>query len=1766
MDEKDSLYLAALKQFEKDYILSPYSADITFTIAQFLDQQGQLYDPVVSPKHKWDIKEAAGYCENAVTRFPESDGAKNCRQLLKSIQQPYLQLTVENSVIPGKPFLSLLEFNNVPAVYFRLIKTDPEVNRDKTASLSRENLINYYTGLSFQASWSQDLPSDGDFQKHSSEISVPGVPAGFYILLGSSDPKFNETGQVIAFVPVFVTNLSYISLHNESGGLDFYILDRETGKPLKDVLAESFVKVYNYSSRSYDIQKSGEYRTDLNGFFTIPVLPQGANYNNFYLKLQSGNDLLMTDNYYQYPIGKPVEKTVLQTFFFTDRAIYRPGQTIYFKGVLLEKTKDHYEIKPGTATTVTLKDANYQKVSEQLFTSNDYGSFNGSFVAPQGVLLGQMTIGNGSGSAVIRVEEYKRPTFEVLFEPMEGNYMLDDTVSVVAKAAAYAGNPVGGAKVRYRVVRTARFPYWRWWIPYPASPEIEIINGETVTGNDGALNVKFHAIPDKSIEQSSFPVFDYRILVDVTDVNGETQPAEETVSVGYTSLLIGIGIPDKLNIGTDSVFQITSTNLNGRKTPVELKITLQRLKQPENLYRKRAWSVPDLHLIPEKEFRSQFPNDVYSDEDNPAKWTIRELLLEKIFNTASDSVFRFSDFAVRVKSGWKMVNGTLLDPGEYRLTMTAKDPSGTDVVSDSYFTVFSPVSGEIPVNSLNWFVPLNTTCEPGEKAQFLLGSKEDIPNVIYVIRVHDSLVSRQWLKLNGNQLFVEIPVPEKYRGGFQVTFLYVVHNRSFQNSRFVSVPYTNKMLDIKFETFRNKIYPGQDEEWRLKITDAAKKGVEAELVASMYDASLDAFVPHDWYFSLYRIYYSYLSWDINDAFTSSTGIYYPLSPEGTSYIYHEYDRLNWFGFGPSGYYGRYTRRGGKVMMAEELSKDKTVELPMAANEIGGMTSGEKPPPPPEAKTSISGNQIKEKPSSSAPVVQIRRNFRETAFFYSSLVSDSSGNLILKFKAPESLTRWKFMGLAYTKQLEYGQIEQELVTRKELMIFPNTPRFVRQGDTVVFSSKIVNLSDHDLSGEVMLVLTDALTNKSLDYIISTGINTLSFGTPKGQSTSISWKFIVPQEPTLSLLQYRVVAVAGNFSDGEEKIIPVLTNRMLVTESLPLPVRGSGNFNFIFGKLFQSGSSQTQKNFRLTLEFASNPAWYTVQALSLLDEPVYPSADNIFNAYYANSIASFLANSNPEIRKVFESWKNLTPDALLSNLEKNQQLKSALIQETPWVLEAKSESERKRKLGELFDPNNLSRKLTDYLQKLQTMQLPNGGWTWFEGMQENRYITQNIVTGLGRLDHLGIKEIRTDPDTWNMMAKAIVYLDGEMTRDYNEIKKHSPGYNTEDHLGSTDIQYLYARSYFMNDVPLASTGKWKQSQVKEAFDYFVRQTGIYWLKKDLSFQGMIALALNRLGNKDIPQRILKSLSEKALHSEEMGMYWVMQQGYEWYQAPVETQALLIEAFDEVAGDRKSVDEMKIWLLKQKQTQDWRTGRATAEACYALLLRGADLLSAEPDVTIHVGNETIDPLKLQDNRAEAGTGYFQVSWSGKEIIPEMGKISVDKKGEGIAWGALYWQYFEDLDKITPAKTPLKVDKKLFVEKNTPSGPVLEPITIPMAIGNGFRITTGDKIKVRIILTVDRNLEFVHMKDMRASSFEPPVGESLSGYRYQDGLGYYQSTTDLATNFFFDWLPKGTYVFEYPLVVNAAGEYSNGITTVQCMYAPEFSAHSEGIRVTVP
>jgi hypothetical protein len=1681
--------------------------------------------------------------------------------LAGEIEKPALQVETEYAVVPLKPSLGAIEFKNLKNLSFRLVKTDPETNQEKTTSRSREELVAYYCSLAFQKSWSLDLPHDGDFQSHRMEILVPELPAGFYILIASSDPEFKDAGQVIAWAPFFSTQISYISQRNEKSEVAFYILNRETGVPLKNVVAEAFHNTYNNNERRYENQKIGEYLTDENGFISLPALPQNMAYNNLFLKLRMKDDQFITGNYYQYPRNEPNEKTTLKTYFFTDRGIYRPGQTVYFKGVLLEKKGDNLSIKPGAKTSTVFTDANSQKVSEQDFTTNEFGSFNGSFVIPQGLLLGTMTLSNGSGSVTISVEEYKRPTFEVSFDPVEGNYRLNDSVSVTGKALAYAGNNIDGAAVKYRVVRSARFPFRErgWWFPMPSIPETEILQGVLKTAGDGSFKIGFKAVPDLSIDKSSNPVFDYVIYADITDINGETQSANESVSVGYISLLVGMDLPEKLDPARDTLFHLTATNLNGRRTPANISILIQRLRQPDRFFRRRNWAMPDLMGMTEKEFHAVFPNDVYSDENLPAKWPVEQDLLKKEMNTATDSIFRFSQVVTKAADGeWRTGDGKVLQQGTYLLTLKAKDPYGEAVEQKTTFVIYDPSSTSVPVQEIDWFVPLKTSGEPGEKAKFLVGSKAENVSVLYEIRVHDTLFSRQWMKLSNNQVLVEIPIRETFRGNFSVNFVFILYNRSFQQSESVYVPYTNKKLDIRFETFRNKLYPGQQEEWKIRISDAAKKGVRAEYLTAMYDASLDVFAPHAWPFSVLHDYYSSLPWETSGGFRTSSGMYFALHYPVGEYFFPAYDQLNWFGFGLAGG-GRY--RGGLMQM----DKSARFSPPMTADNSRpeektqdnlSLVAGISAPPGEKSFEPSKVTPKVEKPSG----IQIRRDFRETAFFFPSLVTDSAGNLTLKFTLPESLTKWKILGLAYTKELDYGLTEKEIMTHKDLMVFPNSPRFVRQGDTLEFSAKVVNLSDRALTGETVLELSDALTQKPVSLVIS-GNQSQAFNLPAGQSLAFQWRIAIPGDPSLSVLQYRITARAGNFSDGEEKAFPVLTNRMLVTESLPLPVRGKGTFDFRFDKLLNSSAEKTLKNYKLTLEFASNPAWYAVQALSTLDDPAYPNADNVFRSFYANSIAMFITNSNPKIKRVFDSWKNLTPDALLSNLEKNQQLKSALLQETPWVLEAKDESQRKQRLALLFDMNTLSGRLDQNLKKLQKMQVPSGGWPWFDGMPENRYITQNIVTGLGHLDHLGIKNIREDKDTWNMLNKAVAFLDGELVKDYNDLKKYYPGTMDENHLGGTEIQYLYARSYYLSDIPLAGNG-----DLKTAFQYFQHQAEKYWLQNDLYFQGMIGLALNRLGNRTVPASILKSFSEKALHSPEMGMYWATQSGYEWYQAPVETQALMIEAYEEITADLKPVDEMKIWLLKQKQTQDWKTGRATAEACYALLLRGTDLLAEDPGVKITLGNEVIDPRKLSDTKVEAGTGYFQVSRDGKEIRPEMGNVRIDKSGEGVAWGALYWQYFEDLDKITPHQTPLKLEKKLFIERVTPSGKVLEPITNSgLRITNGQGVKVGDKIIVRIILSVDRNLEFVHMKDMRASAFEPLTSEQMSGYRYQGGLGYYQSTSDMATNFFFDYLPKGTWVFEYPLVVNAAGEYSNGITSVQCMYAPEFGAHSEGIRVKI-
>jgi uncharacterized protein YfaS (alpha-2-macroglobulin family) len=416
-------------------------------------------------------------------------------------------------------------------------------------------------------------------------------------------------------------------------------------------------------------------------------------------------------------------------------------------------------------------------------------------------------------------------------------------------------------------------------------------------------------------------------------------------------------------------------------------------------------------------------------------------------------------------------------------------------------------------------------------------------------------------------------------------------------------------------------------------------------------------------------------------------------------------------------------------------------------------------------------------------------------------------------------------------------------------------------------------------------------------------------------------------------------------------------------------------------------------------------------------------------------------------------------------------------------------------------------------------------------------------------MGVIDLEREAEMKVMVSRAMVYLDERAREDYEKLKEVHGDQIGGNHLSPVHVQYLYAHSFFTGRIEVTAASR-------EAFRYFEEQASLYWLDQGKYLQAMIALALNRLGSSDIPAQILVSLRETSLKSEEMGMYWRDNAGYYWFEAPIERQAMMIEAFGEVAGDAEAVEEMKIWLLKQKQTRDWKSTRATADAIYALLLQGTDLLASDSPANITVGNEPVDPFSFDGTVAEAGTGYFQVSWQGSDIRPQMGNVKVTRDSDGVAWGALYWQYYEQLDRITPAKTPLSIEKDLFILKNTDSGPELQPLGETI-------LKPGDKVTVRIVIRSDRDMEYVHLKDLRAAAFEPL--NAISGYRYQGGLGYYESIRDASVNFFIDYLRKGTYVFEYEMNVTQKGEFSNGITSIQCLYAPEFSAHSQGVRVVV-
>ena len=1741
-ENKQTLYLQALQQLEQMYIKYEISTLVSYEIAKVYQTKGALYTPLTSDKYQFDLKKAYEIAEGAVKRFPRTFGAGLCQELQRHLLEKEVSISMEKICIPNQPILINLNYKNLDTIYWKAIKISKQElveQREKWKMVTDVNVeqkvIEYFLNKPFLKQKMAILPLEGDLQPHITKLKMDGLDCGLYLIMISQKERNNN----LCYAFTQVSNIAYSQRLTGENVREIQLMNRKSGSPLKGAQLIVSNRIYNPKNNKYEKEFFGTYTSDKDGEIKIPH-KAGLN-NELTFEFHYKDDVLSSDELttgsdwsYMYLPRSEKPNSYKDCILFADRAIYRPGQTIFFKGLYIDNDGKKSNIIGNQSITGTLYDNNNQEVSKQDFITNEFGTFQGNFTLPTNK-VGLMHIGaNVGGQVYFSVEEYKRPKFEVAFEPMNKTFRLGDTITVVGYAKAYSGANIDGAKVKYRVYRNAHFPdWWCFWRGYyPNTPQVELANGVLQTDGTGKYTITFVAKPDLTLDRAADPTFTYTVHAFVTDVNGETQTVRSEIQVGYKAISLTVVLPD-LDKDTKDLgkkeFSIATQNLASVFIPAKGNIAIYKLKTPNRAYKQKG-QRSDKFVITKEQYQKDFPDEAYNDEDNIAKWEREQKVLTLNFDTDKQKAFVLHEIAK-----WTS--------GQYLLEATATDSYGQEVKYISYFKVYSSKETKLAIPEINYLQELKTTCEPGDTAKILLGTSADKINVLYEIEQDGKIINNQCLTLKNEQKILKIPIVESHRGNIIVYTTFVLENRFYQNTTTITVPYSNKELDISFETFRDKLLPGEKEQWKIKIKGKTADKISAEMVATLYDASLDIFNPHNWQANFFKSVFATRNWTAETNFGhynlhNLNDYFYPANYHESNQIsIPNYFNLRWFG-----YEIRNIRNRDHEVFDEVVSIGYSNNSPRAQSSVGKSMA---------AKVSMDSNKEEDNSikAPTLPQIQPRKNFNETAFFYPNLYTNEAGEIIINFTVPEALTRWKMLGFAHTKDLKFGLISKELVTQKELMVVPNQPRFFRENDKMQFSVKITSLSDKPLTGQAQLEFFDALTMKPVNIEMKNQALKKNFSVAAGTSTQLEWAIEIPEG--LQAITYRVVAQAGNFSDGEEMTLPVVTNRMLVTESMPMSIRGKQTKTFHFDKL-KNNTSTTLRNHKYTLEFTSNPAWNAVLALPYLIEYPYECVEHMFNRFYANSIASHVANANPKIKRVFDTWATIQPDALLSNLGKNQELKSALLEETPWVLQAKDESQRKRNVALLFDLNRLSNQKASSFENLKKAQTASGGFSWFVGMPPDRYITQHIVAGIGHLDNIWADTIKTNEQIWNMVKAGIQFMDDQIKEDYESLKsleKKNKIKMNEYQPDYVQVHYLSSRSYF-EDIPV-------EKSHKEAIDYYLSQAKKSWTKYNLYMQGMLCLAFSRNKDNVLPLQMIKSFKERALHSDEMGMYWKIISGYYWHEAPIETQALMIEVFDEVAGDTASVEELKIWLLKQKQTQDWKTTKATAEACYALLLKGTDQLTSTTPVEITVGKENLSAKIAEETKVEAGTGYFKTSWTAPRILPNMGNVTVTKKDEGIAWGAVYWQYFEQLDKITSAETPLKLNKKLFLEKSTDRGPVITPI------GLDTKLQVGDLIKVRIELRADRNMEYIHLKDMRASALEPV--STLSTYKYQDGLGYYESTRDLATNFFIGYLPKGTYVFEYSLRVSQKGDFSNGVTTVQSMYAPEFTSHSEGVRILV-
>ena len=1629
-------YIDTLDSLIAQYGDLPEAVEIAIERYEYMDEHTDA-----TAEQKWD------YTEEAIRRWNNYRRTNVLRNAQMDLTTPQFRATMEPQAglgLPDKPQeLKIWDARNIDQLTMRIYRVkvngtnrlDPRTEKDfkKLKSLMTElpelQVTRHYSGHKA-------------YDHFKDTIEVPGLPVGVYMIELQSNPETEISRSLY-----YVSNVRVMTIALPDNKLRYVVVDGTEGQPISGATIE----LSGYVNGRSD-QLMAKLTTDTKG---EAVWQFGSRRPSSVFAYTKTDDFCHSFNVYSIFSYNDDNRRVDPVQLLTDRAIYRPGQTVHVAAIHYEVTDGYeYKVLANSELTLIMRDANYKEVARQTLTTDKYGTCATEFTLPTSGLTGNFQIEcqtSNYNSCYFRVEEYKRPTFEVEFDKVNEDYKDGDTIEVKATARSYAGVPVQDAEVHYRVMRRRSF----WWWSYSAywnrgaignfSNDETVAEGDAITGSDGTFTVKMPMV----LPKTDFPMFyDFVCMADVTDQAGETHQGQLSLPLGNRKTALTCELPEQIR--TDQM--------------------------PEVKFHLRNAAGNDI-------------NDEVRYRIDSGKWQTQKT------NTA----FQLP----KLKSG------------EYQLEAICKE----DTIKEK-FIIFS-LDDKRPVTETDdWFYQSDNLSFPndGSPVTIQVGSSAKNVHLVYSMISGNRIIESGSVERSNELLNRKFTYKEEYGDGLLLNFAWIKQGHCYTHSTFLKRPLPDKQLKLQWQTFRDRLTPGQQEEWTLTVKNPDGTPADAQLMATLYDKSLDQITRHSWQFKPWQslpqpnTQWRYGMWWALLRFNATL---YQKRLEAPSLNFSAFDESL---FPQPWMSNRSMRLRGAAVLKEVAMATQTADtkefagMAMAsANEslegrIAGLDIVEKAGRLGSGLPMQLGNTGEEE---EVPDVALRENLQETAFFYPQLQTDANGLVTLKFTLPESLTTWRFLGLAHTTDLCYGNLEGEAVAKKDLMVQPNMPRFLREGDKATISARVINTSKGDLSGTAYLTLTNPETEKTV-YTQKAPFTVNAGETTSVQFTIDNSQFIIDN----SLLIAKVMATTEQFSDGEQHYLPILPNRERVTVTVPFTQNEPGTKTIDLTQLVPTNV----KDAKLTFEYTNNPSWLMIQALPTIGHPDDDCAICQGASLYANSIGKFIIDQMPQAKTVFEQWKRAQGSfaSLHSQLEKNQELKDLVLNETPWVADADRETEQRQRLADFFDENLMQQRLQSALDKLEKLQRGDGSWSWWPDMPGSTYMTISVAEMMVRQNAM----MGEQAETKQMLKGAISFLGKEMVELVQEMKKQEKKGYKQTFPSYTALQWLYICKLDGRQLP---------ANVKEANDYLIRL-----LKKETKNQTIYEKAMSAI-ILDSPTYI-KSLKEYTVYKEEMGRYYdTPRAGYSWRDYRIPTQVAAIEAIRRLTpNDQQTLDEMRRWLLQEKRTQAWDTPINSVDAVYAFMTPISPMspMSPMPPTTLK-----LDGQPLETPKATAGIGYV------KTTQPYQGEktFTAEKTSKGTSWGAVYAQFMQTTSDIKDQASGVSVKREVLDTDNA---------------------KVGDRVTVRLTIQSERDLDFVQIQDKRAACMEPV--KQLSGYDWH--LGCYVSPRDNVTNYYFDRLPKGKRVIETEYFIDRAGQYETGTCTIQCAYASEYrgTTHSQTIKIS--